>query len=335
MNLTPQDFEKVVDVFEKFVFLGESQSRENLVSKFLEKVPKDVATRIPRETLEYIYQRYWKDEREKRKRSFLRKFWEKADFDDNDPFSAFRKRQKERMKLRKKTKYEIDSYLKMFEIRENSMLVLSTLQDIFRREMLKQKENLVDQAAFESKLETTLRERGSNITLPKATLVRQLELKKLDAKLDTPPLKLQIPLKKDYHKNFHRYLPQEKYDELYPPAPILPPKPFTPIKDQQKSQKQREKVIDPSKIHDPQNLTTEPTGEDHTYNSTKPEKLNKRVRQVNNEDSHKIHQEPNSEQLKTKPVQIHVPPSIQPPVYMAPMPVKAPVIDANMHETTC
>jgi hypothetical protein len=35
---------------------------------------------------------YWKDEREKRKRSFLRMFWEKADFDDADLFSAFRKR---------------------------------------------------------------------------------------------------------------------------------------------------------------------------------------------------------------------------------------------------
>jgi hypothetical protein len=134
----------VVDVFEKFVFLGESQSRDNLVTKFLEKVPKEVALRLPRETLEYIYQKYWKDEREKRRRSFLRMFWEKADFDDNDGFSAFRKRQKERMKLRKKTKYEIDSYLKMFEIRDNSFQVLNTLQDIYRRELLKQKENLVD-----------------------------------------------------------------------------------------------------------------------------------------------------------------------------------------------
>lgn len=79
-------------MFEKFVFLGESQSRDNLVTKFLEKVPKEVSIRLPRETLEYIYQKYWKDEREKRKRSFLRKFWEKADFDDNDSFSAFRKR---------------------------------------------------------------------------------------------------------------------------------------------------------------------------------------------------------------------------------------------------
>ena len=41
------------------------------------------------------------------------------------------------MKLRKKTKYEIDSYFKMFDIRKNSMSVLDTLQDLYRREQIK------------------------------------------------------------------------------------------------------------------------------------------------------------------------------------------------------
>lgn len=77
--------------------------------------------------LSYIYQKYWKDEREKRKRSFMRIFWEKPDFDDSDPFSAFRKRQKNRMNLRKKTKYEMESYRKMFEIRKNCISVLNVL----------------------------------------------------------------------------------------------------------------------------------------------------------------------------------------------------------------
>jgi hypothetical protein len=43
------------------------------------------------------------------------------------------------MKLRKKTKYEIDSYLKMFEIRKNSFAVLDTLQEVYRREQIKVK----------------------------------------------------------------------------------------------------------------------------------------------------------------------------------------------------
>lgn len=54
-------------------------------------------------------------------------FWEKADFDDVDQNSAFRKRQKEKMKLRKKTKYEIESYFNMFEIRLDSITVLDIL----------------------------------------------------------------------------------------------------------------------------------------------------------------------------------------------------------------
>ncbi len=51
-------------------------------------------------------------------------FWEKADYDDNDVLSAFRKRVKQKMTLRKKTRYEIDSYLKMFDLRQNCIDVL-------------------------------------------------------------------------------------------------------------------------------------------------------------------------------------------------------------------
>jgi len=43
------------------------------------------------------------------------------------------------MKLRKKTKYEIDSYFKMFELREDSVWVLRILQDQYKREDLKKK----------------------------------------------------------------------------------------------------------------------------------------------------------------------------------------------------
>ena len=76
-------------------------------------------------------------------------FWEKADFDDVDANSAFRKRQKEKMKLRKKTKYEIESYYKMFELRRDSVRVLHILQDLSRREEIKKKQNLVDQTIFD------------------------------------------------------------------------------------------------------------------------------------------------------------------------------------------
>jgi hypothetical protein len=80
-------------------------------------------------------------------------FWEKADFDDVDPNAAFRKRQKEKMKLRKKTKYEIETYFKMFELRTDSLNVLHILQDVWRREEIKKKLNQIDQVVFESQFE--------------------------------------------------------------------------------------------------------------------------------------------------------------------------------------
>ena len=57
------------------------------------------------------------------------------------------------MKLRKKTKYEIDSYFKMFEIRKNCIDVLNILNDTYRREQIKKRQNFVDQAIFETEFE--------------------------------------------------------------------------------------------------------------------------------------------------------------------------------------
>lgn len=94
----------------------------------------------------------------------MRIFWEKADYDDSDTNSAFRKRQKEKMKLRKKTKYEIESYFKMFELRADSVNVLLILQAVHKREDLKKRANLADQAIFEALLDNALKERGQTTT---------------------------------------------------------------------------------------------------------------------------------------------------------------------------
>lgn len=66
-------------------------------------------------------------------------FWEKSDFDDSDLYSAFRKRQKEKMKLRKKAKYELESYYKMFELRRESVAVLKILMSVWQREEIKKR----------------------------------------------------------------------------------------------------------------------------------------------------------------------------------------------------
>lgn len=75
-------------------------------------------------------------------------FWEKADFDDVDTNSAFRKRNKEKMKLRKKPKYEIDAYHKMHDLRKESVNVLKILQKVYLREELKKKIFLTEELGF-------------------------------------------------------------------------------------------------------------------------------------------------------------------------------------------
>jgi len=54
------------------------------------------------------------------------------------------------MKLRKKTKYEIESYFKMFELRNDSVNVLRILQNVWKREDTKKKIHQVDYVLFEN-----------------------------------------------------------------------------------------------------------------------------------------------------------------------------------------
>jgi hypothetical protein len=64
------------------------------------------------------------------------------------------------MKLRKKAKYEIESYKKMFELREDFVKVLHILKDVYRREEIKKNQNLTDLYIHELQLEQTLKEKG-------------------------------------------------------------------------------------------------------------------------------------------------------------------------------
>ena len=57
--------------------------------------------------------------------------------------AAFRKRQKDKMKLRKKAKFEIKSYFRMVDLRKNQVCVLGVLQQVFLREQVKRKLNQV------------------------------------------------------------------------------------------------------------------------------------------------------------------------------------------------
>lgn len=120
-----------------------------MLENFFVKAGNEYSNRINKEHLETIYMKYWKPEREQRKRSFLRMFWEKADFDDTDNFSAFRKRQKDKMKTRRKMKIEIDSYKRMMDIRKESVQVLQIIRDCYMRDHLKKNLFIANHKKFE------------------------------------------------------------------------------------------------------------------------------------------------------------------------------------------
>lgn len=83
----------------------------------------------------------------------MRMFWEKADVNDNDAFHAFRKRTKEKMNLRRKTKLEINHYQKMYEMRHQSMMVIDILNKLIDREHIKKNLIIIEQKEWEVKAE--------------------------------------------------------------------------------------------------------------------------------------------------------------------------------------
>ena len=57
------------------------------------------------------------------------------------------------MKLRKKAKYEIESYYKMFDLRKESIQVLRILKDVWQRDAIKKSINNTEEKAFELQFE--------------------------------------------------------------------------------------------------------------------------------------------------------------------------------------
>lgn len=57
IDITPADFEKVIDVFEKIVVLDSNQSLMHLTSRFYDKAPVEFRHKIKKEQLEIIYQK--------------------------------------------------------------------------------------------------------------------------------------------------------------------------------------------------------------------------------------------------------------------------------------
>lgn len=223
LDISVQDLEKVIDVFEKIVEADKQQSLFYLQQMFYEKAGKEYEKKIPKQMLEIIYQKYWKNERENRKRSFLRSFWEKADFDDTDQYSAFRKRQKGKMNLRKKPKYELDSYFRMFDLRKDSTKVLKVLQNVYTRDSLKKSINYSEQKQWELNFENMMKEKGinlqANVQKGSQNFLNNFGSKTVDQEKFQPikgekALAMHIKEFRDYHERFRFLHPSGQFNQI-------------------------------------------------------------------------------------------------------------------------
>jgi hypothetical protein len=76
INLSPSDYEWVIDCFEKTAINDGTQYKPNLIEYFRSRMRLDVQSRVTDQMMHQIYDICWKNQREYRSdRSFIREFW--------------------------------------------------------------------------------------------------------------------------------------------------------------------------------------------------------------------------------------------------------------------
>ncbi|GLD94035.1 hypothetical protein PINS_up002646 [Pythium insidiosum] len=83
---------------------------------------------------------YWVAKRQALKRPLLRKYWPQTPLNDTNPHLVFRPREKERYKLRKHRKNDMDGYRKLMQLRSDFERVKQMLELVMRRERAKRLE---------------------------------------------------------------------------------------------------------------------------------------------------------------------------------------------------
>ncbi|CAM9566317.1 unnamed protein product [Chrysoparadoxa australica] len=91
---------------------------------------------------------YWKAKRARLGKALLRRFWPTTSPNDTDPHKVFRPREKERYKLRRNRRNDIDSFKKMQMLKRDFDKVLSVLHLVARRERLKRESLLLQEDLF-------------------------------------------------------------------------------------------------------------------------------------------------------------------------------------------
>lgn len=80
---------------------------------------------------------YWQSKRKRYNKPCCRKFWPATSVTDTNPHMVFRPREKERYRLRKHRKNDLDSYRKLQQLRREFAVAQNLMQLVIERERLK------------------------------------------------------------------------------------------------------------------------------------------------------------------------------------------------------
>ncbi|KAI9911769.1 hypothetical protein PsorP6_008755 [Peronosclerospora sorghi] len=112
---------------------------------------------------------YWATKRQKLRRPLLRRFWPQTPLNDTNPHSVFRPREKERYKLRKHRKNDLEGFRKLQQLRVDFERVRRLLDLVRRRERAKRLQlEFLDEIRRQAEHELT--NRGPSATIRKPTI---------------------------------------------------------------------------------------------------------------------------------------------------------------------
>ncbi|KAL7688203.1 putative enhancer of polycomb protein [Plasmopara halstedii] len=117
---------------------------------------------------------YWAAKRQKLRRPLLRRFWPQTPLNDTNPHAVFRPREKERYKLRKHRKNDLEGLRKLQQLRVDFERVRRLLELVRRRERAKRLQlDFLDEIRRQAEHE--LVNRGSNAVIRKPVIPKNEE----------------------------------------------------------------------------------------------------------------------------------------------------------------
>lgn len=135
-RLDEDSLEKMIDLMEKDAgSLGRmitQKQAEQTLSVRMPQLRKDILFKV----LPDVYT-YWVQARQRLKKPLLRRFWPVTSVQDTNPHNVFRPREKERYKLRRHRRNDMDSYNKLRALMFDLVKVRELTENVRQREQLK------------------------------------------------------------------------------------------------------------------------------------------------------------------------------------------------------